>query len=83
MAQKLLCFESSQIVQSCEHMLANMESELHEFFAGPTWNKNMSPRAVDGGLIYSFQEAVKHKTLVQFTVTMNHWHALISTTYCI
>ena len=81
MAQKLLCFECSPITQSCEHMLANVESELHEFLAGPTWNKNMSPREVDGGLIYSFQEAVKHKTSVQFTITVNLWHALISMAY--
>ena len=79
--KKLLCGDSSKTAQGCEQMLAGVESELCKFLAGPTWNKKMPPREVDGGLIYRFQEAVKHKTSVQFTVTMNHWHALISIAY--
>ena len=81
MTTKLLCGDSSKTEQGCEQMLASVESELCKFLAGPTWNKNKLPTEVNGGLIYSFQEAVKHKTSVQFTVTMNHWHALISIAY--
>ena len=78
---RLLCHDSSQTEQGCEQMLESVESELYRFLAGPNWNTCNSPTEVDGGLIYSFQEAVNNKRSVQFTITMNHWHALISIAY--
>ena len=79
--EKLLCASSKDTYeQGCEQMLSSVEKELCQFLAGCDWKKT-KPEDVAGGLIFDFQEAVKKKDAVKFTITMKVWHALISIAY--